>query len=196
MFLARHGETEWNRARRRQGQLDSDLTASGLRDACTISELLTGMDVDAIFCSPLGRARRTTEIVATTLGRTFEVIDNLAEIHHGEMAGLTNDEIETRFPGSLQQRARDKYQWSFPSGESYADADIRSAAALQQVAAAMGPGTPLLITHEMIGRMILKNLLSLTVAEALSLSLPQGTVLEVRPGADSMRIIDAGRETR
>lgn len=191
VFLARHGETEWNRAGRRQGQLDSALTVSGLHDARTIAGLLIDTDIDAIFCSPLGRAHRTAEIVGKRVGRSIEVIDDLAEVHHGEMAGLTDDEIEARFPGALRQRAGNKYEWPFPSGESYSDADARAAVALNRVAATAGSGTPLVIAHEMIGRILLRNLLSFTVAEALSLSLPHGAVIEARPGANLMMIHEA-----
>lgn len=193
LLLVRHGETKWNRAGRRQGQLDSDLTAKGRRDAVSVGDALVGRHVSAIFSSPLGRARQTAGIVATRIGTSVQVIDDLAEVHHGAMAGLTDVEIEERFPGELRRRAADKFDWPFPEGESYAHAMARAEAALAQVAATGAP-SPLLVTHEMIGRMLLRSLFGLSVEEALSLTLPHRVVIDARPRAGSMTIVD-GRAT-
>ncbi|MFD7158171.1 histidine phosphatase family protein [Kribbella sp. NPDC059898] len=57
-YLARHGQTEWNVAGRRQGRLDSPLTALGLEQARRNGRLLTRENIDAAFTSPLGRAHR------------------------------------------------------------------------------------------------------------------------------------------
>jgi len=73
IFLVRHGETEWNRARRYQGWTDSPLTDDGIAQAEAIGRRLRTLPeaVDAaIVASPIGRARRTAEIVADCLGRT------------------------------------------------------------------------------------------------------------------------------
>jgi probable phosphoglycerate mutase len=55
VYLARHGQTEWNAAGRRQGRLDSPLTALGLQQAAQNAELLSAQGIDAIFASPVGR---------------------------------------------------------------------------------------------------------------------------------------------
>jgi probable phosphoglycerate mutase len=99
-------------------------------------------------------------------------------VHHGTFAGLTNQQIEARHPGELVRRETQKYTWRFPDGESYADADIRACTALDDVARA-GAASPLLVTHEMIGRMLLRALLGLQPDQALSWSLPHGVVAEV-----------------
>jgi probable phosphoglycerate mutase len=113
------------------------------------------------------------------------VIDDLAEVHHGRFAGLTNAEIEASHPGELRRRERQKYTWTFPGGESYADADTRAGRALDHVAASTAQAA-LLITHEMIGRMLLRWLLDLMPADAMARSIPHGTVIEVHPGDGQM----------
>ncbi len=181
VILIRHGETEWNRVRRRQGQLDSPLTAAGRSQAMEAASLCGGLGIDHIFTSPLGRARETAAIVSSVLQQPVTVVNDLTEVHHGDFAGLTNNEIEGRHPGELVRRRQDLYRWTFPSGESYADADVRAARALQHV---RQPGlvTPLIVAHEMIGRMLLRSLLDLDVDDALALTLPHGTVFEVELG--------------
>jgi broad specificity phosphatase PhoE len=68
VLLARHGQTEWNVLGRRQGQLDSPLTAMGLAQARRHAETLAAEAYDAIFTSPLGRAATTAAIIGDTTG--------------------------------------------------------------------------------------------------------------------------------
>ena len=93
-LVVRHGETEWNRMGRRQGQLDSPLTADGWRHAESVAALCASLGADSVFSSPLGRARVTADVVASRLSLPVVVISDLAEIDHGAFAGFTNEEIE------------------------------------------------------------------------------------------------------
>ncbi len=180
VFLARHGETEWNRERRRQGQLDSPLTHVGIAQAAHLARVAATQSVDGMFTSPLGRARLTAATIGASVSAAVEVMCELAEVHHGEFAGLTNDEIEARHPGALAQRALNKYVWRFPGGESYQDAGERGYRALQQVQA-LGARRPLFVTHERVGLMLLQRLLDLPPDVALGRSLPQGVILAIDP---------------
>ena len=94
------------------------------------------------------------------------------------MAGLTNREIEERHPGELASRFRDPYSWRFPGMEGYADVDRRAAVALE-IIQARGAERPLLVSHEMIGRILLRNLLGISTYEALALSHPPDAIYEV-----------------
>jgi broad specificity phosphatase PhoE len=84
IFLARHGQTEWNLAGRRQGQLDSPLTPAGVASATRLAQLLRRQEIDADFTSPLGRAVSTATLFADALGLEVELIDELQEVHHVE----------------------------------------------------------------------------------------------------------------
>jgi len=179
VLLARHGKTAWNAEGRLQGQLDSPLLEEGQEHARQLADLARRRGVDAVFCSPLGRARTTAEVCAGTLDLDVTVIDELAEVHHGQMAGMTESEIRERFPGQREDRHDDKYAWRFPDGESYADADDRAAAALERIFHGHRSRRPLIVSHEMIGRMLVRNLLNLSPDEALARSQPHDTVFEI-----------------
>lgn len=179
VFLARHGETEWNRRGIRQGQLDSPLTPLGMQQAERLAAAVEGQGVDAVFTSPLGRARSTASSCGAA-GLEVAVIDELTELHHGEMAGLTAGEIERRFPGRMARRAADRYRWRFPGGESYADADQRAAAALRRIMTS-GARRPLVVSHEMIGRLLVRRLLGTDPATALSWKHPHDVLYRVDP---------------
>jgi broad specificity phosphatase PhoE len=181
VFLARHGQTEWNRLGRRQGQLDSPLTALGERQADSLARTVAGLPgIDGVFSSPLGRAAMTAARCAQVLGLAVTVVQELAEVHHGAMAGLTASEIEARFPGAMNRRQQDKYQWRFPGGESYADASRRAAGALAQIAGYRSR-RPLIVSHEMIGRMLIRHLLAASPATALSWSHPHDVLYQIDP---------------
>jgi probable phosphoglycerate mutase len=77
VILVRHGETEWNRLGRRQGQLDSPLTSEGERHARAVASLVASTAVDSIFSSPLGRAHRSALIIAAKVGRPVRVLEAL-----------------------------------------------------------------------------------------------------------------------
>jgi broad specificity phosphatase PhoE len=178
VVLMRHGQTAWNVVGRRQGQLDSPLTQAGVENAKRLAAAIEGSGIDRIFSSPLGRARHTAEIVAERLNLAVQLLPGLAEVHHGAMAGLTDQQISADFPDEWHSRDLDKYRWRFPGGESYAEAEQRALAALQTISAT-GAALPLVVTHEMLGRMLRKQLLKLSVEEALALKHPQDVAYRI-----------------
>jgi broad specificity phosphatase PhoE len=95
LFLARHGETDWNRDGRWQGNSDTPLNERGREQA---RELAGELDtVDVVYSSDLVRARETAEIVAARLGREVELDSRLRERGFGAWEGLTSVEIESQF---------------------------------------------------------------------------------------------------
>jgi broad specificity phosphatase PhoE len=179
VYIARHGQTEWNVAGRRQGRLDSPLTPLGVSQASRNAALLSTHRIDAVFTSPLARARRTAQVLADGLDLPVHVLEELAEVDHGEWSGLTSAEIDAGWPDERTARAQAKYSYAYPGGESYADADLRADRALE-VVAGTGSRRPLLVSHEMIGRMLVKQLAGLTPAEALARDQPSDVVYVVR----------------
>lgn len=178
VYLARHGQTQWNREGRKQGQLDSPLSAAGETHAENLAHAAATFDADLVASSPIGRPLTTAEVCGRALGLAVVVVAELAEVHHGDMAGLTTSEASALFPGALEQRAMDKYEWRFPCGESYADADLRAGIALDRIART-GARRPLIVSHEMIGRMLRRNLLDNRPIEVLSTNQPHHVVLRV-----------------
>jgi broad specificity phosphatase PhoE len=95
LLLARHGETDWNRDGRWQGQSDTPLNELGREQARELAEGLDG--IDAVYSSDLERARETAEIVAARLGLEVKVDERLRERSFGAWEGLTMEEIERRY---------------------------------------------------------------------------------------------------
>jgi broad specificity phosphatase PhoE len=135
IYLALHGETEWNQQRRFQGRLDSALTETGIEQARRAGGTLQRVIADAtdflIVTSPLGRARETARLICETLNVDFarvEVDPRLVEIDLGSWVGLTREEVEKRWHDLVHGAGR--YDWYFrsPDGERFEDLADRLAA--------------------------------------------------------------------
>jgi uncharacterized phosphatase len=108
IYLVRHGETDWNRARRIQGSTDIPLNQTGRDQAAVTAALLANRSWDGVYASPLSRAFETGAIIARALGLPEpEAVPEVAERRYGDAEGLTGDEIDARFPGDTQVPGRE-----------------------------------------------------------------------------------------
>jgi uncharacterized phosphatase len=99
LYLVRHGETDWNLARRIQGATDVPLNDTGRAQALATGRLLSRRHLDAVITSPLSRAFETGAIIAAELGLPTPSTDaDLVERQYGEAEGLDYREIAERFP--------------------------------------------------------------------------------------------------
>lgn len=97
--LVRHGETDWNLAKRIQGRTEVPLNPTGREQAAATAELLTGGPWQRTFASPLGRAIETAEIIARHLGIAEPTVEaELWERDFGPAEGLLISEVEERWP--------------------------------------------------------------------------------------------------
>ena len=146
VLLARHGETDWNRARRFQGHADPPLNESGRRQARELADALRAAGVDAVYASDLRRALETAEIVAEQLALPVTTLPDLREVDVGEWEGLTLAEVEELSPDGLRRWREDGLP-GWASGESFEDLATRMVRALLAVSAVHPAGTALVISH-------------------------------------------------
>jgi probable phosphoglycerate mutase len=96
LYVARHGETDWNVAMRWQGHTDVPLNDTGRAQARELGERLRGKGIGAVVASDLSRAHETARIVAVELGLAVAYVDaRLRERQYGAFEGLTRTECET-----------------------------------------------------------------------------------------------------
>ena len=99
IYFIRHGETDYNKEHRYQGQLDIPLNEVGIKQAENARDELAGFVFDEIYSSPLSRARKTAEIINENQGAVIIFDDRLKEIYGGTSQGQrlsdwTEDEIK------------------------------------------------------------------------------------------------------
>ena len=147
VIAIRHGETEWNAAGREQGQLDSPLTARGLKQAEAIAGRLRSVSFSALYSSDLGRALHTAEIVATATGATIEVDAGLRERHTGIFQGLTKEQMAAQYPNEYSAYRAGPYAYQVPGGESGQQRTERSVRVMNALADRHAEETIVAITH-------------------------------------------------
>lgn len=100
IIFLRHGESVGNAESRWQGQADFPLTDRGREQAQALAEWWRAEDrrFDRIISSPLERARMTAEIIANTLSLSVETDPIWMERNIGEIAGMTDEEVNRRLP--------------------------------------------------------------------------------------------------
>ncbi|MFZ2100291.1 MAG: histidine phosphatase family protein [Oricola sp.] len=139
-FMIRHGETDWNREKRYQGQVDIPLNALGREQAAGNGRFLATFGHDwsewTFVASPLGRARETMEILRREMGLDpdgYAIDDRLMEISFGTWERKRLDELERDEPEEMARRYSDKWTHVPPGGESYAQVVGRVATVLNEL---------------------------------------------------------------
>ncbi|MGH3022030.1 MAG: histidine phosphatase family protein [Gaiellaceae bacterium] len=145
VYLARHGQSDWNATRRWQGHADRPLTDLGRRQAVELAERLAETPLDAVYSSDLLRARETAEAVATPRGLPVHALPELREVDVGSWSGLTRAEAEERFPEAFARWRDGGHGWE--DGEAYEEMAERVFAAVLRVAAEHPGGAVLLVAH-------------------------------------------------
>ncbi|MFT4029121.1 MAG: histidine phosphatase family protein [Protaetiibacter sp.] len=135
LYLVRHGETDWNAARRIQGRTDIPLNEVGRAQALRAAELLARRNWDAVYTSPLSRAHETAEIIASRLG-IGQVTDvgALVERNYGEAEGMGFEQVEALYQEGVRA----------PGQETRAEVAARVVPALLELAA-RHPGERLVV---------------------------------------------------
>ncbi len=177
IIFIRHGETDWNRQARLQGQQDIALNALGRRQAARngrILPLLLGSAEWRFIASPLTRATDTMEIALSAAGmadRAFETDDRLKEISFGRWEGLTLAEVAQKDAEEGRKRQVDKWRFVPPDGESYADLSTRIGGWLadqERPAVVVAHGGVLRVLHHCLG--------GVATAAAPHLAVPQDRI--------------------
>jgi phosphoserine phosphatase len=134
IVLLRHGATDWNLQGRCQGSSDRRLTEVGLRQAEQISTQLSNETIHAVYSSSLERARQTAQLVSRPHNLPVMIEDDVRELDHGELEGLTFNEIKEKYSEFLTVWRTAPAEIRVPGGERLADVAQRAWDALTRIA--------------------------------------------------------------
>lgn len=180
LYILRHGETEWNRAGRMQGWLDSPLTEKGRAQAARQGELLAAAGVSRhhrFWSSPQGRAWDTARLALSRFGAPILRDDRLREIGIGDWSGLTLAEI-ARLSGASMD-GLDDFFWmdAAPKGEGFAAVRARARSFLNDL-----DGPAVIVTHGILSRFLRAAVLDLDLEGTAGLPGGQGVVYRLVDG--------------
>ncbi len=143
----RHGETDWNRATRMQGQLDIGLSDFGRRQAQRLALALGEQRFDAIYSSDLLRALQTAQAFAAACAQGVITDVGLRERCFGIFEGHTYREVQLRWPEQAQRWQDRDPDYGPPGGEVLRDFDARCIDTLTRLAGAHAGEHIAIVTH-------------------------------------------------
>lgn len=179
IVLLRHGETQWNRKSRYQGQHDSPLGLTGIQQiravAHTVRPHLGNLEDYHLWSSPLPRTRQSISILSEELGLSYDDVsfdDRLMERSYGRWEGLTIDEIATTYPQDVEAQQADRWNFAIPGGESFAQVALR----LQDWLDTLPTDKPVIVmAHGGSGRVLRGLCIGLTPQQIFASDEPQTT---------------------
>lgn len=163
LILVRHGESEWNRIGRYQGQLDAPLSELGLRQAEALAKRLSTEKLDAIYASPLQRARRTADAIARYHPSVAVEEDAaLLEIHHGDWQGLYAADVRERYREALEEWRVFPTRSQMPNGESFSNILKRTLNFRERVCRQHGSDASIVVsTHDVVVKILIADALGM-----------------------------------
>ena len=166
LYIARHGETDWNVQHRLQGWTDRPLDETGTKQA-----------IDAIYSSTLSRSRDTARTVAGK-ALTVNSLDGLRERNYGHFQGGSDTDTE-------YLRRMNDWNDRLDDGESLNQLLARTRESLAQIRREHSAGNVLIVAHRITNQMVLRALLELTPEETVKITQDNDEVylVELDPGA-------------
>ncbi|MGG6266183.1 histidine phosphatase family protein [Leptolyngbya sp. AN03gr2] len=178
LLLVRHGETDWNRQGRFQGQIDVPLNDNGRVQAGQAAEFLKSVQIDSAVSSSMVRPKETAEIILKYHPEIdLKLRDDLREISHGLWEGKFESEIEAGYPGLLHQWQSKPETVQMPEGENLQQVWDRAVEGWTAIVQSAKPGeTILVVAHDAINKAILCYVSGLTPASFWNFKQGNGAV--------------------
>ena len=184
LILIRHGETDWNRELRFQGQVDVPLNEAGRLQAHRVADRLGAEPIDHLYSSDLLRTRQTAAPLAARSARPVTELAGLREQNFGRIDGMRVADIQAQHPADWADWLRFDADHAFEGGgESTRNFYLRVSATLRQLAQAHPDETLAVVTHGGVLDMIRRGALGLPLSGRREALVPNGAIGRVRLGA-------------
>lgn len=160
-ILVRHGETAWNKDDIYRGTADVPLNEQGREEARLLGEWLKNEKIDAVYCSPLSRARDTAEAIAKH-HKNLQVVamPEIIDINYGEWQGQRKTDVKVKYPDLDRLWLTEPQKMRFPGGgETLDECTVRAKKALDILVKRHPGQTVLLASHRAMNRAILAYVL-------------------------------------
>lgn len=136
LHLIRHGETDWNRERRIQGQSESQLTELGVQQAKELGQRIGHLEFEKIYCSSSLRTRQTAEQTFRESSAELVYLDELREIFLGPWEGHLYDDLAKREPDSHRHFWEQPHLFNVEGAESFFELQQRAVDAVAKIESA------------------------------------------------------------
>jgi len=162
IILVRHGETQWNKEGRYQGQIDTELSEEGYRQTELAAKALKDYKIDAFYGSPLKRSYLTAQMISKYHGNPEVKIEpRFTEINHGKWEGLLSSEVAEKYQEMVLSWKEQPHTVHMPGGEHLEEVLQRSMAALYDIIQNHPHQTVLIAAHDAINKVIICGVLEI-----------------------------------
>ncbi|NLC57636.1 MAG: histidine phosphatase family protein [Armatimonadetes bacterium] len=163
LYLIRHGEVLWNRERPAYcGVTDLELNPHGRQQARRLADRLAGVNLAAVYCSDLRRARETAAAIAAPHGLTPYPDPALREVHYGDWEGVAEEEVRQRWPEPYLAWREDAEHQRIPGGETFGELRDRFVPAVMRILARHPEESVAIVAHKAANRVFLCAVLGLS----------------------------------
>ena len=190
LFLTRHGQTDWNIARRYQGHSNTELNQVGIRQAEQLAKRLLAETIHAIYSSDLSRAMTTAEIIANAQEQApvFRSDMRWRELSFGNWEGMTYREMSAHSPELFDAWMKDSLTISTPNGETHRQLAERVQAAFDEIKAKHKEETVLIVGHSGSMQTLLALLLGVDLSRYWQFRVSQASLSELTVYEDSVTL--------
>jgi len=189
LILVRHGETQWNREHRVQGQGDPPLNESGQKQAELIARALHNERVGAIYTSPLRRALGTAEAINRFHQVEIKTIDGLKELDTGELDGMYASDMGTRHPEFFRIWMADAALARMPGGESLPELQERVWNSIRSILNNNHSNTVVVVSHLFAILSLFCKALDLRLSEFRRFSMNVGSISILELSGSKARLV-------
>ncbi|MGD2164664.1 MAG: histidine phosphatase family protein [Anaerolineae bacterium] len=156
IVLVRHGETAWNREVRFRGRADPALNDVGLQQAEAAARFVVDRwPVQAVYTSPMKRARQTARAIAEAHELTAQAFEGLLDIDFGDWQGQSPSDVKERYPDLLRAWYEAPHTVQVPGGESLRDVRERVEAGLDTILELHTGHRVAMVGHNVVNRVLL-----------------------------------------
>jgi len=192
VYLIRHGATEHNLAQppRLQGRrLDAPLAPEGRWQAERTAQLLANAQLQAVYTSPLLRARQTAQLIALPHQAPLYEVKDLVEIDVGQWEGMDWAAIRQLDPQWCELFEADAGQYGYPDGENFQQVQQRAVPVLRQIVAQHLGQSIAVVSHNVVNRCVLAYVLGIPLAQYRRITQDNCGVSLLRWQPEKMKVI-------
>ncbi len=179
LFLIRHGEVESRYQGAFGGRIDMDLSPQGHRQAEATARYLQPLHFNAIYCSPMKRARQTLAPLLCNGHAEAVILPDFGEVHFGDWTGLTWQEVFEKYQIHATQWLDFIEQAKVPNGECSRLFRSRIEPGLRKILQDHPNQSVAIVCHGGVIRMMLSILLKLPLPQMASFEVEYASITEV-----------------
>ena len=195
LTFIRHGETDWNRELRFQGQIDVPLNSTGREQAERLAARLAASPPDLLFSSDLQRARETAAPLGRAWAMSAQAVPGLREQSFGVLEGLQVPTIQATHPDLWAQWLVHRADFALPGGESLREFHARVMAAVRALAVEHSGRHLAIVTHGGVLDMLWRSAKALPLDGLRDCAIPNTGINRLRWLGDGLEILSWADDT-